>query len=64
MKIGETVFYVINGQVSIGRVARRYDFGKFVVVPFLKGKQIVVRKESRLFPAKNYKKYIDIQPNI
>ena len=60
MKIGETVFYVSNGKIAVGTIVRRYDKEKFVIVPLQRGKERALRKKDRIFPVKDYKKYLDI----
>ena len=63
LRCGDIVFYSNQGVPCIGKLARKYDVDKWVIVPF-QGNRIILRKPKYIRQASEFKKYIDIDKNI
>ena len=57
-KVDEIVFYISNGKLAVGKVARKVDVDKWTIMPLQKGKELAKRKADKIFPVKYYKKYL------
>lgn len=63
MHCGDIVLYCCQGKPCIGKVARKYDVDKWVIVPFV-GNRIVLRKTSYMRPLHDFQKYLDIDKKV
>lgn len=58
LKENELVFYASNGRVILGRLVRRCDTEKWIIVPVYGGGAIAKRKADKVFPATLFKKHL------